>query len=331
MEAGPEVCSCAAGGASCRWAHPSGSGQWPGQIQDKQPWRSWLSACTCMAVRPRHMHIWPWRPKMGVRKAVCKCTAGGASPESTQSRGQLGVSRLASARHTATEGPRLLLGWEGPGEWGATQVAGVSKHEYLGVTAQWWLCGALVSLVVKAAVLIRRTGHWALCFLPLWIWHWNTGSHLRVTPQLCWSLVGVTEVGPSSSTPEGQGSWSLSPLFLSLWGELFPAGESPLVPRMWPWGPGWWRQKRNVLPSLFVGLGSQVVLVNWVAEVSLIPELSQCCFCLWIALYLIDFCGGMEAGDLLLCHLSEIADNSLLYKQNGRAQGWLYHCSLNCT
>ena len=61
---------------------------------------------------------------------------------------------------------------------------------------------------------------------------------LWVTPQLCWSLVGVTEAGPSSSTPEGQGSWSLSPLFLSLWGELFPAGESPLVPRMWPWGPG---------------------------------------------------------------------------------------------
>lgn len=39
-----------------------------------------------MAVRPRHMHTWPWRLMMGVRQAVCKCTAGGASPESTQSR-----------------------------------------------------------------------------------------------------------------------------------------------------------------------------------------------------------------------------------------------------
>lgn len=61
---------------------------------------------------------------------------------------------------------------------------------------------------------------------------------LRVTSQLRWSLAGVTEVGPSSSTPEEQGSWSLRPLFLSLWGELFPAEESPLVPRMWPWGTG---------------------------------------------------------------------------------------------
>lgn len=73
-------------------------------------------------------------------------------------------------------------------------------------------------------------------FVDLTLQHWQPS--LQVIPQLCWSLVEVTEVGPSSSIPEGQGSWSLSPLFLSLWGELFPAGESPLVPRMWPWGPG---------------------------------------------------------------------------------------------
>lgn len=57
---------------------------------------------------------------MGVRQAVCKCTAGEASlwvpREHTEQRGQLGGSRLESARHTATEGPQLLLGWEGPGE-----------------------------------------------------------------------------------------------------------------------------------------------------------------------------------------------------------------------
>lgn len=171
---------------------------------------------------------------MGVRQAVCKCTAGEASlwvpREHTEQRGQLGGSRLESARHTATEGPQLLLGWEGPGEWGGTPVAGVSKHEYSGgdspvksvVTVQ-----APGSSVAKAAVLICRTGQWAPFFLPLWIWHWNTGSRLYGSRPssaglwwgwLKWVLQVVTPKGRGashsahSSSPCGGNSFQLGSL-----------------------------------------------------------------------------------------------------------------------
>lgn len=92
-------------------------------------------------------------------------------PESTQSREvSWGAPRLESARHTATEGPQLLLGWEGPGRR-RDSVVGVSKHGYSWgespvksvVTVQ-----APGSSVAKAAVLICRTGQWApFSFLPL--------------------------------------------------------------------------------------------------------------------------------------------------------------------
>lgn len=292
----------AAGESHPKWFRPV-TGPDPGY---KQPWRGlgYPSMHHHMAVRPCHRCTWPWRPMMGVRPAVCKCTAGGASlqqvpREHTEQRGQLGAQ--AGVSQAQPQRVPAFAGVGGTRGWGGTRVAGVSKHRLSGgespvksvVTVQ-----APGSSVAKAAVLICRTGQWAPFFLPLRIWHWNTGDVFWVTPQLCWSLVGETEVGPSSNrSPEGQ-SWSLSPLFLSLCRRnSFQLGVSFDYLRMWPWGQDDESRKETFfLPFLWGFL--RFVLVSWVAEVSLIPELSQHCFGLWIALYLIDFCGGMEAEDL---------------------------------
>ena len=63
-------------------------------------------------------------------------------------------------------------------------------------------------------------------------------------------------------------------------------------------------------------------MFHWVAEVSQVDSRALPVLFLFVDSYLIiDFCGGMGAGDLLLCYLGEVRDNSLLYKLNGRVQG----------
>ena len=178
----------------------------------------------------------------GVRQAVCKRTAGGASPESKQS--SWGAPGCCQPLTQPQRAPPAFAGVGGAravgrdsGGWcqqtgipgGESPVKSVVTVLAPGFFGRKSCCSHLQD---------RSLGTVLSSSVDLTLEHLQPS--LRVTSQVHWSLVGVTEVGPSSSTPEAkeQGSWSLRPLFLSLWVELFPARESPLVPRMWPWGTG---------------------------------------------------------------------------------------------
>ena len=225
-----------------------------------------------MAVRPCHRCIhghggrrWAWdKQRASAQQEGLAQRAGRAA----------GGSGLLSATHTATEAPhprpRLLpvvggAGAVGRDSGGWCQQTGIPGGESPVKSVLIVLApGFFGSKSCCSHLQDRSLGTVLSSSVDLTLEHLQPS--LRVTSQLHWSLAGVTEVGPSSSTPEAkeQGSWSLRPLFLSLWGELFPARESPLVPRTWPWGTGWWRQKRNVLPSLFVGLFSSCFIqLSW--------------------------------------------------------------------
>lgn len=99
------------------------------------------------------------------------------------------------------------------------------------------------------------------CFVP---------SHLY-TSQLCSSLSGVMEVGPSCSTPKGWGSWG---------GELFLAGSSLLALSNAVMGDGMLRAKWNFFLPFLIIYFQVFCCMGLLKFLKWALELSQSCFCL---------------------------------------------------
>lgn len=104
----------------------------------------------------------------GVRLEACRWTAGGSSLECAHSGGgQLQGSRVVSCTCTAAEAWSgfLCCSWALARQWGSTQVAGISQHEYLWVKAGeicMWSMAAVLAVGLysgESTGVIFRAGH----------------------------------------------------------------------------------------------------------------------------------------------------------------------------
>lgn len=148
-----------------------------------------------------------------------------------------------------------------------------------------WLCWLMISSVAKAV--------WVLCRTVPGIVVIPTAQLIPVSPALlvsCCLYVSAllvswwdeAEVSPLCIAPNGW-HWSLTPLSLSRWKDLFLAGKFPRYWAVPAWGMKFCRQSEAVLPLLCVYsqvLCSTVLLkfLKWT------PVLSQSYFCSWITI-----------------------------------------------
>lgn len=158
---------------------------------------------------------------------------------------------LVSRTHTATEAcagcwlPVQVLVEEWGMKQGAFQAAGGREWECLwgkkkkkkkvqSAEGSWQLCWLSVSLVVKAAGVLCRAGHWEPWALqcPRLILGSSCSSSLFLAISIYLALLasgwGKTEEDPSCDAPEGWGSWLLTPLSPSQGAELYLVSELPL-------------------------------------------------------------------------------------------------------